>query len=136
MSRVKKRRWVVVLVVVLVVRTRRYRLTTVQAKLHVDVAGMVQTALERSRSGNFVSRVYREATGGRVETRVRLRIAYSHPAVQGFVARVAHATDRPAQSAKVVPSPTSLVTVPSRNGRAIYRRGLVRVLENRLLHPP
>src|SRR5919108_92658 len=84
MSRVKKRRWVVVLVVVLVVlvvdRTRRYRLTTVQAKLHVDVAGMVQTALERSRSGNFVSRVYREATGGRVETRVRLRIAYSRPA--------------------------------------------------------
>jgi L,D-transpeptidase catalytic domain/Putative peptidoglycan binding domain len=120
--------------IVVVDGAHQYRLTTAQAKLHVDVAGMVRTALERSRSGNFVSRVYREATGGRVETRVRLRIEYSRPAVQAFVGRVARSVDRPAQSAKVVPSPTSLVTVPSRNGRAIYRRGLVRVLENRLLH--
>jgi hypothetical protein len=121
--------------IVVVDGTRRFTLTTEQAKLHVDVAGMVRTAHERSRSGGFVSRVYREATGGRVETRVRLRIAYSRPAVQAFVARVARSVDRPAQSAKVVPSPVSLTTVPSRNGRAVYRRGLVRVLENRLLHP-
>jgi L,D-transpeptidase catalytic domain/Putative peptidoglycan binding domain len=112
----------------------RYRLTTAEAKLHVDVAGMVRTALERSRSGNFVSRVYREATGGRVETRVRLRITYSRAAVQAFVVRVARSVDRPAQSAKVVPDAASLTTISSRNGRAVYRRGLVRVLENRLLH--
>ena len=121
--------------VVVVDGTRRYRLTTAQAKLHVDVAGMVHTALERSRRGNFVSRLYREATGGRVETRVRLRIVYSRPAVQAFVARVARSVDRPAQSAKVIPSAASLTTISSRNGRAVYRRGLVRVLENRLLHP-
>ena len=120
--------------IVVVDGTRRFHFTTDQAKLHVDVAGMVRAALERSRSGTFVSRVYREATGGRVETRVRLRITYSRPAVQAFVARVARSVDRPAQSAKVVPSAASLTTFPSRNGRAVYRRGLVRVLENRLLH--
>src|ERR671939_679035 len=82
--------------VVVVDGTRRFTLTTDQAELHVDVARMVRTAHERSRSGNFVSRVYREATGGRVETRVRLRITYSRPAVQSFVARVGHSVDRPA----------------------------------------
>ena len=121
--------------IVVVDGTRRYLLTAAQAHLHVDIAGMVGTAHERSRSGSFVSRVYREATGGRVETRVRLRIVYSQAAIEAFVARAARSVDRPAQSAKVVPSPTSLTTVRSRNGRAVYRRGLVRVLENRLLHP-
>src|SRR5919199_3305854 len=112
---------------------RRYTLTPAAAHLHVDVAGMVQAALDRSRDGNFVSRVYREATGARVETRIRLRVRYSHRAVQSFVAQIAHSFDRPAVSAKVIPSSTSLATVPSRNGVAVYRRGLDRVLENRLV---
>jgi len=121
--------------IVVVDGTRRFRLTAAEANLHVDVAGMVETARERSRHGNFVSRVYREATGDRVETRVRLRVAYSRPALQSFVARVAHAVGRPAQSAKVIPTPVALKTVPSHDGRAVYQRGLVRVLENRLVHP-
>src|SRR5919204_34551 len=121
--------------IVVVDGTRRFDLSPAQAKLHVDVAGMVRTALGRSRRGNFVSRLYREATGGRVETRVRLRIVYSRPAVEAFVARVARTVDRPAKSAQVIPSPVSLRTIPSQNGRAVYRRGLVRVLENRLVHP-
>ena len=121
--------------IVVVDGARRYHLTAAQAKLHVDVQGMVQSALQRSRSGNFVSRVYREATGGRVETRVRLQVAYSPAAVRSFVARVARAVDRPPSEARVVPSVSSLKTIPSRNGLAVYRRGLARVLENRLLHP-
>jgi len=95
---------------------------------------MVGAALDRSRSGNFVARVYREATDARVETRVRLRVRYSDAAVRAFVARIAGSVDRPAFSAKVIPSTTSLVTVRSRNGVAVYRRGLVRVLEDRLVH--
>jgi L,D-transpeptidase catalytic domain/Putative peptidoglycan binding domain len=121
--------------IVVVHGQRRYTLTPVEARLRVDVAGMVDAALDRSRSGNFVARVYREATGVRVETRVRLRVRYSDAAVRAFVARIARSVDRPAVSAKVVPSTTSLVTVRSRNGIAVYRRGLVRVLEERLVHP-
>ena len=115
--------------------SHRYRLTPAAAGIHVDVGGMVQTALDRSRQGSFVSRVYREATGGRVETRVRLRIRYSPRAVRSFVLKIAHRVDKPPTSAKVVPSTISLVTVPSKNGVAVYRRGLVRVLEQRLVHP-
>jgi hypothetical protein len=112
----------------------RYTLTPAEARLRVDVAEMVGAALDRSRSGNFVARVYREATDARVETRVRLRVRYSDAAVRAFVARIARSVDRPAFSAKVIPSTTSLVTVRSRNGLAVYRRGLVRVLEDRLVH--
>jgi lipoprotein-anchoring transpeptidase ErfK/SrfK len=112
---------------------RRYTLTPAAARLHVDVAGMVEAALDRSRDGNFVSRVYREATGARLETRIRLHVRYSHLAVRSFVARIARSFDRPAVSAKVIASSTSLATVRSRNGVAVYQRGLVRVLENRLV---
>jgi L,D-transpeptidase catalytic domain/Putative peptidoglycan binding domain len=121
--------------IVVVDGQRRYTLTPAQARVRVDLAGMVGSALDRSRSGNFVSRVYREATGARVETRVRLHVRYSDAAVRAFVARIARSVDRPAFSAKVIPSTTSLVTVRSRNGIAVYRRGLVRVLEDRLVHP-
>ena len=120
--------------IVVVHGQRRYTLTPAKAHLRVDVAGMVDAALDRSRSGNFVARVYREATGARVETRIRLRVGYSDAAVRAFVARIAASVDRPAVSAKVIPSTTSLVTVRSRNGLAVYRRGLVRVLEDRLVH--
>jgi L,D-transpeptidase catalytic domain/Putative peptidoglycan binding domain len=120
--------------IVVVDGQRRYTLTPAQAHLRVDLAWMVDTALDRSRSGNFVSRVYREATGARVETRVRLRVRYSDAAVRAFVARIAATVDRPAVSAKVIASPTRLVTVHSRNGIAVYRLGLVRVLEDRLVH--
>jgi lipoprotein-anchoring transpeptidase ErfK/SrfK len=118
---------------VVVYGRRRYTLTPAAARLHVDVAEMVSAALDRSRGGSFVSRVYREATGARVQTRVRLRVRYSPAAVRAFVARIAHSVDRPATSAKVIPSPTSLVAVGSRNGIAVYRRGLVRILEDRLV---
>jgi L,D-transpeptidase-like protein/putative peptidoglycan binding protein len=121
--------------VVVVHGKRRYSLTPAKAGLHVDVAGMVRTALQRSRRGSFVSRVYREATGGRVRARVRLRIAYSPKDVRRFVNRVARSVDRPARSAKVTATASSLAAVPSRNGIAVYRRGLARVLENRLVHP-
>jgi L,D-transpeptidase-like protein/putative peptidoglycan binding protein len=120
--------------IVVVDGKHRYRLTPARARLHVDVEGMVRTALRRSRDGNFVSRVYREATGGRLPTRVRLRVAYSKPKLRAFVTRVARSVNRRPQSAKVVPSAASLRTIPSRNGIAVYRRGLARVLENRLLH--
>ena len=119
--------------IVVVYGRHRYTLTPAAARLHVDVAGMVSTALDRSRDGSFVARVYREATGASMQTRVRLRVRYSDAAVRAFVARIARSVDRPATSARVIPSTTSLVTVRSRNGLAVYRRGLVRVLEDRLV---
>jgi L,D-transpeptidase catalytic domain/Putative peptidoglycan binding domain len=120
--------------IVVVDGQRRYTLTPAEARLRVDVAEMVGAALDRSRSGNFVARVYREATGARVQTRVRLRVGYSDAAVRAFVARIARSVDRPAISAKVIPSTAKLVAVHSRDGIAVYRRGLVRVLEDRLVH--
>jgi lipoprotein-anchoring transpeptidase ErfK/SrfK len=121
--------------VVVVHGKQRFRLTPARAGLHVDVGGMVSAALMHSRRGSFVSRVYREATGGRVQARVRLRIVYSPAKVRGFVARVARSVDRPARPAKAVPTSASLKVVASRDGVAVYRRGLARVLENRLVHP-
>ena len=51
--------------IVVVDGTRRFHFTTDQAKLHVDVAGMVRSALERSRTGNFVSRMGKKTKSAR-----------------------------------------------------------------------
>jgi lipoprotein-anchoring transpeptidase ErfK/SrfK len=94
---------------------------------------MLDAALDQSRDGHFLTRVYREATGGRVEARIRLRVSYSHRAVVAFVSRIARKIDRPATSATLVPYVSYLATTPSHDGVAVARRALVRAIEARLV---
>ena len=53
-----------------------------------DVDGMVDEALEASRSGNIVSRVARDITGGDEDAQVPPRVTYSRAAVEQLVERV------------------------------------------------
>ena len=69
--------------------------------VHADVGGMVDEALAASRSGNIVSRVARDLTGGEEDAQVAPRVSYSKAAVGGLVERVVAKVDRPAQDAKV-----------------------------------
>jgi lipoprotein-anchoring transpeptidase ErfK/SrfK len=112
---------------------RSFRLSAADAGVHVDLDGMLEAALERSRDGHFLTRVYREATGGHVDVRVRLRVSTSHRAVVAFVDRIARQIDRPAKSATLVPYVSYLATTPSRNGVAVPRRALVHAVEDRLV---
>ena len=62
----------------LVVRYKgeRFRLSAKRARLTLDAGGMVDEALEQSRSGNIVSRSFRELTGGEVDATVPARVSY------------------------------------------------------------
>ena len=80
-----------------VYKHRSYRLDPRSAKVRIDVKGMVDQALQKSRSGNIVSRTVRGVFGGSVKTDIPVRVSYDHAAVAALVKHVAKGVDRPAR---------------------------------------
>jgi lipoprotein-anchoring transpeptidase ErfK/SrfK len=112
---------------------RRFGLSAKAAGVKVHAGRMVRAALAESRRGNFLTRTFRDLTGGSVDARIPLEATYSRQAVAALVARVEHAIERPAKSAKVLPSATALATLPSKSGLAVRARLLVRRIRSDLL---
>jgi lipoprotein-anchoring transpeptidase ErfK/SrfK len=110
-------------------------LSAEQARARTDLAGMVERALERSRAGNFVTRTVRELTDQKLDARVRLRTTYSKAAVRKFVARIERAIYEPPREARMIPSTTSLTTVPSKDGLGVRTALLTRAIERELVDP-
>jgi len=94
----------------------KYTLSPERLELHADVDGMVDTALDASRSGGLPTRVWRYATGGSVDREIAPQIAYSADALDGFLSEVAEQINRPARDASVSPAPASLNAVPAQDG--------------------
>jgi lipoprotein-anchoring transpeptidase ErfK/SrfK len=80
---------------------RHFSLSARDAGIRADVTGMVGEALSNSRSGNIISRVTRDLTGGEENAQVPARVTYDAQAVDGLVKRVSRSLDRPAQDAQV-----------------------------------
>ena len=85
--------------------------------MQADVDGMVDEALESSRSGSIFSRVARDLTGGEEDAQVSARVTYDEAAVQELVARVQKSLNRKAQDAEV--DFPSLEKVKERKGIAV-----------------
>ena len=94
----------------------KYRLSPERLELHADVEGMVDAALDASRSGGLPTRVWRYATGGSVDREIAPQLAYSADALDGFLSDVAEQINRPASDATVSPTPSSLNAVPAQDG--------------------
>jgi lipoprotein-anchoring transpeptidase ErfK/SrfK len=94
----------------------KYTLSPERLELHADVEGMVDAALDASRSGGLPTRVWRYATGGSVDREIAPQLAYSAEALDGFLSDVAEQINRPARDATVSPSPSSLNSVPAQDG--------------------
>jgi lipoprotein-anchoring transpeptidase ErfK/SrfK len=103
---------------------RRFRLTAREAKLQVNAGELVEQAVEASREGSFLSRAWRDVTGGKVDREVAPRIEYSKKAVQRLVDRVRVTVSRPAQDAAVDISTTRVEVKASETGRSIDARAL------------
>ncbi len=93
-----------------------YTLSPKRLQLRADVDGMVDAALDASRSGDLPTRVWRYATSGSVDREIAPQIAYSASALDGFVDQVTQEVNRPARDASVAPSPASLNPVPGQDG--------------------
>jgi lipoprotein-anchoring transpeptidase ErfK/SrfK len=112
---------------------RRFRLSVRRAGFRADVAGMVDDALHKSRSGNIVTRVARDLTGGDENAQVRARLSYSRPAVARLVDRVKRSVNRPAQDATL--NFPSLSKVKEHNGVTVRVAALERRIRQALTVP-
>jgi lipoprotein-anchoring transpeptidase ErfK/SrfK len=107
---------------------RLFRLTPQTASLAPDVDGMVDEALDRSRSGGLPGRLWRGLTGSTVDAELAARVSYSSVSVRRFVRRVKRSVDRRPRDADVRFETATLPAVPSETGlRVSYRRLLARV---------
>jgi lipoprotein-anchoring transpeptidase ErfK/SrfK len=113
----------------------RFRLTAEQAKLRIDVRGMVDEALHKSRGGNVITRTIRGVVGGKVKADVRVQATYSKAAVAGLVKRVADGLNRPAQDASLDFSTGILESVKAKKGREVREDPLRAHLERALDEP-
>jgi lipoprotein-anchoring transpeptidase ErfK/SrfK len=115
--------------------THRFRVRPTGAGLRVDVAHMVDDAVQASRSGGLAHRVVRDLRGRHVDAAIPLRAALSQQHVDLFVSRVARVVDRPAHNARVIPTPfaTGLKIAPSKAGLAVKQPQLAHAITSALL---
>ena len=97
----------------------KYQLSAEKLGITSDVDGMVDRALEESRSGGLPGRVWRYATGGEVDVAISPQVTYSNKAIDEFIAKVADEVNRDAVDAAIAPTATSLGKVAARDGIAV-----------------
>jgi lipoprotein-anchoring transpeptidase ErfK/SrfK len=104
-------------------RSHKFKLSPQAAKVRIDVDGMVQQAIDRSRKGNILSRAVRGITGGSVKANIPVSLTYSQPVVDSFVKHVESRLNRPAQDARVGYSSSGISKVRGKNGVQIQDAG-------------
>ncbi len=103
---------------------KRFALAPRQARIRVDVDATVDEAIARTREGNLFTRIWREATGGKVDAVLRPDISYSGRAVRRFVRNVGRSVGRAPQDASINFATESLSPVPGRTGITVHERRL------------
>src|SRR5262249_36011047 len=92
------------------------RLTPKQAQLRVDVDELVDQALAESHHGWFLTRAWRELTGGRVKRGLRPHVTYSKAAVNQTIVRIENRVERDPRDATLRPPFSGLVIHGGKNG--------------------
>ena len=101
----------------------------------IDIDGLVNRAVDESRSGWFGSRAIDGITGARKNADVSAPVTYSHSTLEALSARIAAKIDRNARDASVQPSATGLTQVKSQTGRKLDRAALNAALGAAITHP-
>jgi lipoprotein-anchoring transpeptidase ErfK/SrfK len=111
----------------------RFTLSAHDAGVKADVGGMVDEALNASRSGSIFKRVARDLTGGEENAQVPPRVTYSSTAVHDLVKRVQRKLNRPARDASV--DFPSLEKVREQKGRRVRAASLEQRIAQALTVP-
>ncbi|MCB0828520.1 MAG: L,D-transpeptidase/peptidoglycan binding protein [Solirubrobacterales bacterium] len=96
-----------------------FRLPAKELKIHADVDGSIDQAIEESRSGPLPVRLVRQITNGSVDATVSVAVEYSKPAVNQFVRQVADGVLAEPVDAGVGASADSLSVTRSKNGHKL-----------------
>jgi lipoprotein-anchoring transpeptidase ErfK/SrfK len=113
----------------------KFTLTAKRAKVTLDVNGMVQEAVDRSRQGSVVTRAFRSISGGTVNADLPAKVDYSSSAVNRLVRRVKRTVNREPKDASVQPGSDGLQKVAAHNGITV-KTGLLRSEVQKMLTVP
>ena len=102
--------------IILTYKGGRLVLTAKQAQVRVDVDALVDQALAQSHKGWFVSRAWRELTGGRVEAGLRPHVTYSKAAVNQTLVRIENRVEREPANAWIKANYNGLAIHGGKNG--------------------
>ncbi len=97
-------------------KKQKFELPASKLKIHADVEAAVDQAFEESRDGSLPIRVFRELTGGEVQTSIPVNVGYSQKAVNQFVKEVADGIVKEPVDASVQAGPESLSVVKAEDG--------------------
>jgi hypothetical protein len=106
-----------------------------EADVATNLDALVEQALAKSRDGNFLTRSYRDVTGGRVGQRLSLDVSYSSNAVRRFVRSVKREVNREPKEAKSSASFAGVRISPSKDGVAVKEDRLATLLGVALVDP-
>lgn len=96
-----------------------WKLTGEQLKIRADIDAAVAEAIEDSQDGGLPGRLVRYVSGGEVDESISPQVAYSVPAINRFVRRVAEDINQEPQNADVEASGESLTVVAGQPGRKL-----------------
>jgi lipoprotein-anchoring transpeptidase ErfK/SrfK len=98
---------------------RSFRLDPDLVKVRTNVDELVRAAEADSREGNFLTRSFRDLTGGEVDTELALTVEYSQAAVARVVKGIRRELDRPARDAEASASWAGVHISPSQEGVSV-----------------
>jgi lipoprotein-anchoring transpeptidase ErfK/SrfK len=113
----------------------RYVLSPEQLQVRADINDMLDRAFEVSREGGLPTRLWRYASGGEVNEKIKPAIAYSEKSLDEFVGKIASDVEREPVDAAIEPGPTSINTVPGSPGRTLRADELRTQLEAAVQSP-
>lgn len=113
----------------------QYKLSAKDAKIEVNVNGLVDEAVAKSREGSFITRTFRDLTGGELDLRLPVETSYSKKAVRELVTQISGDIDQAPQNATVEPGPKGLAPVPSKDGLAVEAEKLKKDVKSALSDP-
>jgi lipoprotein-anchoring transpeptidase ErfK/SrfK len=96
-------------------------LTAKQAQLRIDVDALVDQALKESHHGSFLTRAWRELTGGKVEAGLRPHVGYSKAAVDQLLVRIENKLEREPTDATLAANYKGLIIHGGKNGVEVKR---------------
>jgi lipoprotein-anchoring transpeptidase ErfK/SrfK len=106
-----------------------------RADVATNVDQLVAEALAASRDGNFLTRAWRDVTGGKLGQELSLNVRYSTRSVVRFIRSVDRQVERRARKAKSSASFAGVRISPSQNGVALKTTALERRLNAALVDP-
>jgi lipoprotein-anchoring transpeptidase ErfK/SrfK len=111
-----------------------WKLSGEKLKIRADIGTAVEEAIEDSQDGGLPGRLVRYVSGGEVDESITPRVAYSLPAINRFVRRVAEDVNREPQNADVEPSGAELIVVAGKDGRKLRDNLLEKQLKAAVLN--